>query len=260
MRIAIVGGTGTVGREAAAELARRGHDVRVLSRRTGFDVRADAPGDADVVVHAHQGGRGLLVGGSERLVAAAPLAHHVLVSVIGADRVPSRHFAAKLAQEDAVRAAGASFTLLRAAQVHSHVARRLRCAARFGVLACGPFPLQPVDPGEVGRALADTAEAEPSGAVTRLAGPEVATLSELALQWRSATGARARPVSLPLPGATGRALRAGALTEPGAWRGAVRFADWLGAGVEPAAARELAALADVVALDAVSAPSGSWTA
>jgi hypothetical protein len=67
-------------------------------------------------------------------------------------------------------------------------------------------------------------------------------------------------VSLPLPGATGRALRAGALTEPGAWRGAVRFADWLGAGVEPAAARELAALADVVALDAVSAPSGSWTA
>src|SRR4051794_35784103 len=114
MRIAIVGGTGTVGREAAAELERRGHDVRVLSRGTGFDVRADAPGDADVVVHAHGGGRGLLVGGSERLLAAAPLAHHVLVSVIGADRVPGGHFAAKLAQEDAVRAAGAPFTILRA--------------------------------------------------------------------------------------------------------------------------------------------------
>jgi uncharacterized protein YbjT (DUF2867 family) len=117
------------------------------------------------------------------------------------------------------------------------------------VLLTGPFPLQPVDAGEVGRALADTAEAEPSGGITRLAGPEVLTLSELALQWRAAAGVRARPVSFPLPGAMGRALRAGALTEPGAWRGAVRFADWLGPG---AAHRELAALADIVALDATT--------
>ena len=32
MDVAIVGGTGTVGAEAARELCARGHDVRVLSR------------------------------------------------------------------------------------------------------------------------------------------------------------------------------------------------------------------------------------
>ena len=34
MRIAIVGGAGTLGRHVTAELAARGHDVRVLSRRS----------------------------------------------------------------------------------------------------------------------------------------------------------------------------------------------------------------------------------
>jgi uncharacterized protein YbjT (DUF2867 family) len=229
MEIVIVGGTGTVGREAAAELERRGHDVRVRSRRTGFDVRRDDPGEADVVVHAMNGKPALLVGGSERLAAAAPGAHHVLVSVIGADRVPGGYFAAKLAQEEAVRAAGVPFTILRATQFHTYVAGLLRRPARLGLLVTGAFPLQPVDPAEVGRALADTAEADPSGAVTRLAGPQILTLRELARQWRSATGAHALPVSLPLPGAMGRALRAGGLTDPGAWRGSVRFAEWIGA-------------------------------
>ena len=32
MRIAIAGGTGTLGRPVAAELSERGHEVRVLSR------------------------------------------------------------------------------------------------------------------------------------------------------------------------------------------------------------------------------------
>src|SRR3954453_6639285 len=106
MKIVIVGGTGTVGREAAGQLERRGHDVRVLSRRTGFDVRRDAPGDAAVAVHAFNGKPALLVCGTGRLMAGVPRAHHVGASVIGADRVPGGYSAAKLAQEEAVRAAG----------------------------------------------------------------------------------------------------------------------------------------------------------
>src|ERR1700754_3220559 len=132
MKIVIVGGAGTVGREAARELERRGHDVRVASRRTGFDVRRDAPGAADVVVHAFNGRPALLAAGSERLLAAAPRAHHVVPSVVGADRVPGGYFAAKLAQEHAVRTAGAPFTLLRATQFHPYVAGLLRGAARCG--------------------------------------------------------------------------------------------------------------------------------
>ena len=58
-------------------------------------------------------------------------------------------------------------------------------------------PLQPVDPAEVGRALADTAECEPSFAITQFAGPEVVTVRELAHRWRAATGSHAVPVRLP---------------------------------------------------------------
>ena len=38
MRIAIVGGTGTVGHEAARELARRGHELRELDRSFVLDL------------------------------------------------------------------------------------------------------------------------------------------------------------------------------------------------------------------------------
>jgi uncharacterized protein YbjT (DUF2867 family) len=243
MNVAIVGGTGTVGREAADVLKRRGHAVQVLSRANGVDLRlplGDVLLGAEVVVHCAGGGRDVLVGGSARLLAAAPDAHHVLISAVGADRVPARRFRAKAAQEEVVRTGGAAFTILRATLVHGRLAALLRRAARFRVLPAGPLRLQPVAAAEIGCALADTAEVEPSGAVTRLAGPEILSLTELGRQWQAATGAQALAVPLPLPGAAGRALRAGALTDPGAWRGRVRFADWLGPGA-PLAVAEAAA-------------------
>jgi uncharacterized protein YbjT (DUF2867 family) len=233
MNVAVVGGTGTVGREAADALKRRGHAVQVLSRGNGVDLRlalGDALLGAEVVVHAAGGDREVLAGGSARLLAAAPQAHHVLISAVGAGRIPARRFRDKAAQEEVLRTGGAPFTILRATQVHGQVAGLLRRATGLGVLPCGPLRLQPVAAAEVGGALADIAETEPSGAVARLAGPEILSLTELGRQWRAATGARALALPLPLPGAAGRALRAGALTDPAAWRGRVRFADWLGPG------------------------------
>jgi uncharacterized protein YbjT (DUF2867 family) len=244
MNVAIVGATGTVGREAADALKRRGHAVQALSRANGVDLRSslgDALLGAEVVVHAAGGDRDVLVGGSARLLAAAPHAHHVLISAVGAGRVPARRFRDKAAQEEVVRSGGAPFTILRATPVHARLAGRLRRAARCGVLPSGPLRLQPIAAAEVGGALADIAEAEPSGAVARLAGPEILTLTELGRQWRAATGAHALALPLPLPGAVGRALRAGALTDPGAWRGRVRFADWLGPGTAPLAVAGAAA-------------------
>jgi len=71
--------------------------------------------------------------------------------------------------------------------------------------------------------LADTAEAEPSLGITQFAGPEVLSARELARRWRAATGSHAVPVRLPAT----RALKAGALTNPGAWKGRVTFDAWL---------------------------------
>lgn len=236
MNIAIVGGTGTVGREAAQVLSERGHAVRVLSRHapeyqvdlatgSGLD---DALDGVEVVLDAANGSRKVLVAGAERLLAAereAGVRHHVLVSIVGIDRVGGSYYKLKLAQEQAVREGGVPWTILRATQFHTLIAQAFEKSSKLGIVPSVSAPLQPVDPAEVGRALADTAESEPSLAITQFAGPEVVSVRELAQKWRAATGSHALPLRLPAT----RSLRDGGLTNPGAWRGSVTFDQWIGA-------------------------------
>jgi uncharacterized protein YbjT (DUF2867 family) len=234
MNIAIVGGTGTVGAATARELAGRGHDVRVLTRHAAeypVDLRdgsglARALTGVEVVVDAAHGGRKTLVEGSRRLLAAELLAgvrHHVGVSIVGIDRVGGPYYKIKLAQEAEIMRSRVPWTIVRATQFHTLLAQWFALSARLGVLPALRVPLQPVDPREVGRVLADTAEAEPSRSLTQFAGPEVVSMRELAQRWRESTGSRALPVRLP----ASRALRAGGLTNPAAWRGSVTFDAWL---------------------------------
>ena len=252
MLIAVTGGTGTLGREVVAELARRGHELRVLARHAparlpaGAEHRAvDLLGDRDLrpaldgvaaLVDATNAGprraaaEALLVGGTQRLLAAeaaAGVEHHVATSIVGTDRVPLGYYRVKLAQEAAVARGPVPCTIVRATQFHDLLAGAFAATARFGLLPAAAIPLQPVDARAVARVLADTAEAEPSGAITQFAGPEVATVVDLARTWRLETRRRTLLVRLPAPGAAGRALRAGALTNPGAWRGGTTFAEWL---------------------------------
>ena len=234
MNVAIVGGTGTVGAETARELTARGHDVRVLSRNAP-SYRVDlkdgsgltrALAGVEVVVDASQGGREVLVEGTRRLLAAelaAGVRHHVGVSIVGIDRVGGRYYKAKLDQEAEIVRSGIPWTIVRATQFHTLVARTFAASAKVGVLPSVRVPLQPVDPREVGWALADTAEAEPSEAITQFAGPEVVDVRELAHRWRESTGSRAVAIPLPVP----RSLRSGGLTNPAAWRGSITFDRWL---------------------------------
>ena len=101
MTIAIVGGTGTLGRKVTAELETRGHKVRPLSRHAP-EYRIDlATGEGlgpalagcDVVVNASNSSArkpaGILVDGSRRLLEAeapAGVTHHVCVSIVGCDQ------------------------------------------------------------------------------------------------------------------------------------------------------------------------------
>jgi uncharacterized protein YbjT (DUF2867 family) len=234
MEIAIVGGTGTVGAEAARELERRGHGVRILSRhapdhpvdlRDGSGLAAALDGVA-VVVDAANGNRKVLVDGTARLLRAereAGVRHHVGISIVGIDRIGGPYYKAKLAQEGVIRDSGVLWTIVRATQFHPFLARAFAASARLGIVPCLEFPMQPVDPLEVGRVLAAAAEAQPSLAITQFVGPEVLSGCELARRWRRRTGSHAVPVRLPGT----RALRSGGLTNPDARRGSVTFETWL---------------------------------
>jgi len=224
LTIAVAGGTGTLGRRVTEELRSRGHDVRVLSRRSpdyrvdlttgdglaaalaGCDVVIDASNDASK--HAAR----TLVEGSRRLLAAGQAAgvrHHVCVSIVGCDQVPMGYFRAKLDQERVVERGPVPWSLVRATQFHELVAATLAPAARWRVLPVPRAALQPVACAEVARAVADVAE-----------GP--AHLDRLEV------GRRALLLGVPLPGRLGRALRAGALTtgRPDV-SGTTGFAAWL---------------------------------
>ena len=97
------------------------------------------------------------------------------MSIVGIDRVGGPYYKLKLAQEAAIRAGGVPWTIVRATQFHTLVAQVFAKSAKLGVVPSLGAPLQPVDPREVGRVLADTAEGEPAfgdHAVRRAGGRE----------------------------------------------------------------------------------------
>lgn len=252
MRIAVTGGTGTLGAPVAAELARRGHEVRALSRTPPADPPAGVvhhvvdlvTGDGldaalegvDVVVDASNGrspraAEDVLVDGARRLLAAERrdgVRHHVGVSIVGIDDVPLGYYRTKVAQEREIEHGGVPWTILRATQFHDLVAMLFGATGRFRVLPGFRALLQPVDVGDVAVALADLAEGPPRLVREEIVGPEIVELRDLARAWRAGTGRRAVVVGGRLPGGVGRALRRGGLTDRDAGRrGETTFAAWL---------------------------------
>jgi len=251
MRVLVVGGTGTAGGAVVAELASRGHAVRVLSRSgrapqgttgvrgdlvTGEGLEAALDGvravvDAsNVTTLSRRRATDFFVGSTRRLVAAgraAGVRHHVLLSIVGVDRTPTGYYRAKVAQEQAVTeaveaGAGSSmgWSLLRATQFHDFAGQMI-ARGRVGPLVVVPgMRVRPVAVAGVGVALADAVEAGPLGRLPDLAGPDVMELTAMARAVLEARGERGRVVGVRVPGAAGRALRTGGLLpSPGEpWR------------------------------------------
>lgn len=244
MRIAIVGGTGTLGRHVAAEVTARGHEARVLSRSGEYPVDlttgaglAAALAGCDAVVdasNAQKGAREVLVEGSRRLLAAeakAGVGHHVCISIVGCDQVPMGYYKVKTEQERVVLDAPVPWTIVQATQFHELAATALAAAAKFRIVPVPRMKIQTIAAAEVARAVADVATAAPARGRIRVAGPQILTGAELARTWRRVTGRTAVLIPVPVPGRLGRALRDGGLTasEPDV-RGTMQFDEWLAEG------------------------------
>src|ERR1700757_4431658 len=136
MTIAMVGGTGTLGRRVAAELEARGNQVRLLTRHAP-EYRVDlATGEGlgpalagcDVVVDASNSSArkpaGILVDGSRRLLTAEGAAggqQHRCVSMVGCDQVPMSYFQVKADQERVVGQGAVPWSIVRSTQFHELV-------------------------------------------------------------------------------------------------------------------------------------------
>ena len=186
MRIAIAGGTGTLGSLVAAELTERGHDVRVLSRNapeyrvdltTGAGLARALEG-CDVVVDASNNSSRhaaeILVEGSRRLLAAeraAGVGHHVCVSIVGCEQVPMSYFRVKAQQERVTEEGPMPWSIVRATQFHELALATLAAASRWGVLPVPRARLQTVACAEVARLVGDVAGTHRGRTESRSPGP-----------------------------------------------------------------------------------------
>ena len=245
--IAVVGGTGTIGRHVAVTLRAAGADVRVLHRGSGeypVDLETGTGLDAalagcEVVVDASNGPprhpEGVIVQGSAGLVAAAERAgvgHLVCVSIVGIEVVPTRYYRAKLAQEQTVRGSNVPWSIVRSTQFHELLDATCSGFARWRASPRPSAILQPVSALEAGRAVAEVAMRPATRATLTVAGPQAQEASALARAWCRERRRRCLPVAVPLPGDIGRAVRAGALTcsTPDV-QGETSFVQWLRAKI-----------------------------
>jgi uncharacterized protein YbjT (DUF2867 family) len=231
MKIAVAGGTGTVGRHVVEAGRAGGHDVVVLSRAGGIDLR-DAQSEAalgaalsgvDVIVDTtdpHSLVRRSataffeeVAGRLQRIGAAQGVGRVVTLSIVGVDRVPGFGYYEAKQRHEAVSLAGPlSATVLRATQFHEFPAQILRATRRGPLAFMMMMRTQPIAARTVGEQLVRVATNEsPDGSILQIAGPEPASLVSLARRYLRRRGRKTLVVPFSIPGPPGRALRRGAV-------------------------------------------------
>lgn len=244
MRIAVAGGTGLVGRHVVDAVTALGHTPVVLARSTGVDLTTgtgldDALAGVDRIIDVSNivtlrrrpavrffetATRHLLEAGDR-----AGVAHLVVLSIVGVERVDLGYYEGKRRQEDVALSGPLPVTVLRATQFHEFADQTLERTP--GPLAVVPrMRVRPVAAAEVGRRLADLAVGSPQGHATELAGPEEHNLPDLCRRVIRARGQRRRVLGVRMPGAGGAAAAGGALLPHGTFEsGTQTFAPWLAA-------------------------------
>ena len=243
MKLAVTGGSGVVGRHVVTTAKAHGHDVVVLSRRSGHDLEAgtglagvfegvDAVIDvANVTTTSARRSRAFFTAVTEHLLRAereAGVGHHVVLSIVGIDGADAAYYAGKLAQERLVERGDVPYTLLRATQFHEF-AEQVIPRTSFGRFTAVPTVLmRPVAAREVGQRLVQLAESGPAGRARDLTGPRDERLIDLVRRMLAFDGVRRTTFELTLPGAFGRASASGQLRgQRDADSGTIDFDAWL---------------------------------
>lgn len=244
MTVAVIGGTGALGRLVVAGLAGRGIGAMVVSRSASGPGTAiadlvtgvglpEAIADCDTVMllaSDYRRPREVDIGGAAHVLSSIGDRHLIFISIVGVDRHPLPYYQAKHEVEQMIQAGTPRYSIVRATQFHGFVASLIERMIR-GPLCVVPwgYRYQPIDIGDVAGHLVDVAEAGPSGLLEDVTGPEVLGISWLARTYMTAKG-RERPIlALPTLGKVASAYRHGLHTNPGRAVGTTTWSEWLAA-------------------------------
>ncbi|WP_047867653.1 SDR family oxidoreductase [Nocardiopsis sp. RV163] len=195
MKIVVVGGTGLIGSQVVSLLGKAGHEAVAASPSTGVDAltgegvgRALAGADAVVDVSnspSFEDGAALdfFTRSTENLTAAgreAGVGHHVVLSIVGVDRVPGLgYYRAKVAQEEILAQSGLPYSVVRATQFFEFVDSIMALTADGDTVRLPSTLMRPIASADVAAEVARTAQGEPLNGRRDIAGPEVFRLDRL---------------------------------------------------------------------------------
>jgi uncharacterized protein YbjT (DUF2867 family) len=193
MRIVVLGGTGQVGRKVVESVERRAQAVVVASPTTGVDATTGRGLDAaleyadaviDVTNRLNLSGvasreffestTGRLMGAEER----AGVKHHVVLSIVGADRAGDGYFAAKGFQERLVQSGPIAHSIVRSTQFFDFARLIAEWNTKQDTVHLPAKPVQPVAASDVADALVELAMGRPLRGAVDLGGPERMPLPE----------------------------------------------------------------------------------
>lgn len=194
MRIVVLGGTGQVGRMVVDGLERRAQAVVVASPTTGVDATTGVGLDAalefaDAVVdvtnapdRSGSAAREFFATTTRRVLDAevrAGVRHHVVLSIVGADRADDDgYFAAKGLQERLVQAGPIAHSIVRATQFYDFARLLAEWNTKDDTVHLPSKAIRPIAASDVAEELVEIALASPLNGAIDLAGPERMPLPE----------------------------------------------------------------------------------
>ncbi|GHD35692.1 hypothetical protein GCM10007147_42370 [Nocardiopsis kunsanensis] len=243
-KVAIVGG-GILGSSVESALGHRGHEVVVLSRRTGFDVTKpetmtprpdiDAVVEAtDVFTQKFDVARKFFQASTRNInhwAQESGISKHVLISIVNCevDAMSSNGYYAGNAAQEKVALEENHGTVLVRSTLWYEFARKNLNRMKVGPFAIVPqMKVKPVALDAVAEVVAECIDGERQGKAYDVCGPEVMSLWSMTRVLRNKG---ALPLSVPAPGPAGKAMRQGALVPgPSAETVGPRFDEWFAEG------------------------------
>ncbi|MDQ0796175.1 SDR family oxidoreductase [Streptomyces sp. B1I3] len=203
MKIAVIGGTGLIGSQVVDILHAAGHEAVPHSLSTGVDLLtgeglAPALEGVDTVVNLtnsptfDDASPAFFWTTMDNLLAAAAEAgvgHAVILSIVGAERVPALdYYRAKVLQEDILKAGPVPYSIVRATQFFEFMDAVLSWTADEHTVRLPSTPLQPMASADVAMAVVDVAVGKPLRGTRDVAGADVFRLDELGRMTLKARG------------------------------------------------------------------------
>lgn len=164
-----------------------------------------------------------------RYEAEAGVQHHVVLSVVGAERMNDvGYYRAKVAQETMVRESSIPYSFVHATQFFQFTKGIADSATDGDTARLPPILIQPIAAEEVARAVTQAAEGSPLNGTIEVGGPEVLMIDEFVRKGLNARNDKRKVVTVPNARFFGAVLaEKDLLPAQGARLSDLRFDDWL---------------------------------